>query len=155
MIVENAVAVRSAREFDLYYDKSPNQVYPFSLLANPVYIKKTSVPPKPVLIGRTSTTVTMKLPFYKPITEYRAWREIETISLYGKPAGSGVAVSLNNTDYEGTGQKLPQGHIVTVQGLLPNKAYVFAVGGYTSDGICVNGIGETSDEILTVLPLNV
>jgi len=28
------------------------------------------------------------------------------MSLFGKPAGSGVAVSLNNTDYEGTGVKL-------------------------------------------------
>jgi len=42
-----------------------------------------------------------------------------------------------------------------VSGLLPNKAYVFAAGGYTEDGICVNGIGETSEEILTVLPLNI
>lgn len=73
MIVENAVAVKSAKEFDLYSHKSPNQVYPFSLLSNPIYIKKTTVPPKPILIGRTSTTIIMKLPFYKPITEYRSW----------------------------------------------------------------------------------
>lgn len=105
MIIDNAVAVKSAKEFDLYYEKTPNKVYPYSLMANPVYIKKTNVPPKPVLIGWTSTTIVMKLPFYKPITEYRSWWEIETIALYGKPAGSGVAVSLNNTDYEGTGQK--------------------------------------------------
>lgn len=44
---------------------------------------------------------------------------------------------------------------MTVSGLLPNKSYVFAAGGYTQDGICVNGIGETSEEILTVLPLNI
>ena len=75
-------------------------------MANPVYIKKSNVAPKPVLIGRTSTTITMKLPFYKPITEYRSWRQIDKMSLFGKPAGSGVAVSLNNTDYEGTGVKL-------------------------------------------------
>lgn len=73
----------------------------------------------------------MKLPFYKPITEYWSWREISSMALYGKPAGSGVAVSLNNIDYEGTGIKYDQGHIVTVSGLLPNKAYVFAAGGYT------------------------
>ena len=47
----------------------------------------------------------MKLPFYKPITEYKAWRKIASTALYGKPSGSGVAVSLNNTDYEGTGEK--------------------------------------------------
>lgn len=50
----------------------------------------------------------MKLPFYKPITEYKGWRNIKEVALYGKPSGSGVAVSLNNTDYEGTGvKKLP------------------------------------------------
>ena len=65
------------------------------------------------------------------------------MALFGKPAGSGVAVSLNNTDYEGTGVKVIPGHVITVTGLLPNKAYVFAAGGYTNDGICVNGIGET------------
>jgi len=31
---------------------------------------------------------------------------------------------------------------------------VFAAGGYTAEGICVNGIGETCKEILTVHPLS-
>jgi len=74
MILDNAIAVRASWEFHLYLNKSPNEIYPFSLMANPVYIKKSNVAPKPVLIGRTSTTITMKLPFYKPITEYRSWR---------------------------------------------------------------------------------
>jgi hypothetical protein len=72
-------------------------------LAKNIYIKKTPVPAKPILIGRTSTSITMKLPFYKPLTEYKSWRNISEMALYGKPSGSGVAVSLNNTDYEGTG----------------------------------------------------
>jgi hypothetical protein len=44
--------------------------------------------------------------------------------------------------------------VVNVVGLLPNEKYVFAAGGYTSEGVCVNGIGETSNEILTLLPLS-
>jgi hypothetical protein len=96
----------------------------------------------------------MKLPFYKPITEYKAWRNIEAAALYGKPSGSGVAVSLNNTDYEGTGEKRKPGHVINVAGLIPNERYVFAAGGFTADGICVNGIGETCKEILTLLPLS-
>lgn len=108
----------------------------------------------PVFLGRTSTSITMKLPFYKPITEYKAWRNIQSVALYGKPSGSGVNVSLNNTDYAGTGVKLAPGHIVHVTGLIPNERYVFASGGYTPDGICVNGIGETCKEILSVLPLS-
>jgi hypothetical protein len=61
---------------------------------------------------------------------------------------------LNNNEYEGTGEKKPQGHVVNVTGLIPNEKYVFAAGGYTPEGICVNGIGETSDDILTLLPLS-
>jgi len=154
LLLENSIYVSASRYFHSYFKKSPNQVYPFSLQAENVYIKRTPVPQTPIMLGRTSTSITMKLPFYKPITEYKAWRNIETVALFGKPSGSGVAVSLNNTDYAGTGVKLPPGHIVHVTGLIPNERYVFASGGYTPDGICVNGIGETCKEILTVLPLS-
>ncbi len=98
--------------------------------------------------------MTVKLPFYKPITEYKSWRNIQTMALYGKPSGSGVGVSLNNTEYEGTGDKIEMGSIVNVRGLIPNEKYVFAAAGYTADGICVNGIGETSNEIVALLPLS-
>ena len=153
--LENAVQISAARFFHPYFKKSPDLVHPFNLLANPLYIKKSTVPYTPILIGRTSTSITMKLPFFKPITEYKAWRQIGTTALYGKPSGSGVAVSLNNTDYEGTGKKMKPGEIVHVTGLIPNENYVFAAGGFTDDGICVNGIGETCKEILTLLPLPV
>ena len=103
LALENAVQITASRKFHSYFKKSPDQVYPFNLLAKPLYIKKTAVPSTPILIARTSTSITMKLPFYKPITEYKAWRNITQAALYGKPSGSGVAVSLNNTDYEGTG----------------------------------------------------
>ena len=96
----------------------------------------------------------MKLPFYKPVTEYKSWKNIGAMALYGKPSGSGVGVSLNNTEYDGTGDKRPPGDIVRVTGLAPNEKYVFAAGGYTLDGICVNGIGETSTEITALLPLS-
>jgi len=76
------------------------------------------------------------------------------MALYGKPSGSGVGVSLNNTEYEGTGEKVEMGSIVSVNGLVPNEKYVFAAGGYTADGICVNGIGETSNEVVALLPLS-
>ena len=154
LLLENSIYVSAARHFHSYFKKSPNHVFPFNLMADNVYIKRTTVPQTPIVLGRTSTSITLKLPFYKPITEYKAWRNIETVALYGKPSGSGVAVSLNNTDYPGTGVKLPPGHIVHVTGLIPNERYVFASGGYTPDGICVNGIGETCKEILTVLPLS-
>lgn len=109
MTLENAVQVSAARFFHPYYGNSPDLVHPFSLLANPLYIKKSPVPQTPIIMSRTSTSITLKLPFYKPITEYKAWRKIASTALYGKPSGSGVAVSLNNTDYEGTGEKRKPG----------------------------------------------
>jgi hypothetical protein len=118
------------------------------------YIKKTNVPSKPVMICRTSTSIMMKLPFYRPVTEYKSWKNISEMALFGKPSGSGVAVSLNNTEYDGTGEKKPAGDLINVTGLIPNERYVFAAGGYTADGICVNGIGETSNDIITLLPLS-
>ena len=94
------------------------------------------------------------LPFFKPLTEYKNLRNIDSVALYGKPSGSGVAVSLNNSDYDGTGEKTKPGGTVNVTGLIPNEKYVFAAGAYNKEGTCVNGIGETSDDILTLLPLS-
>jgi hypothetical protein len=51
MILDNAIAVRAVKEFDLYHNRSPNEVYPFSLMAHPVYIKKSAIAPTPILIG--------------------------------------------------------------------------------------------------------
>jgi hypothetical protein len=118
------------------------------------YIKKSPVPMKPIFISRTSTSMMLKLPFYKPITEYKSWRNIGSMALFGKPSGSGVGVSLNNTEYDGTGEKQQPGALINVTGLIPHEKYVFAAGGYTADGICVNGIGETSNEIVALLPLS-
>ena len=70
------------------------------------------------MLARTSTTITLKMPFYKPITEYKNWRNIAKVAVYGKLQASGVNVSLNNFDYEGTGLKLNPGHIVHVTGLI-------------------------------------
>jgi hypothetical protein len=103
LAVDNAVEISSVKHFHAYFGKSPSFEHPYSLLAKEIYIKRSVVPAKPILIGRTSTSITMKLPYFKPITEYKAWRNITKVALYGKPSGSGVAVSLNNTDYDGTG----------------------------------------------------
>ena len=73
------------------------------------YIKKSQVLVKPVMNCRTSTSIVMKLTFYRPITKYKSWRHIAEMALFGKPAGSGVGVSLNNTEYDGTGEKREPG----------------------------------------------
>lgn len=154
LALDSAVYIRAARHYHEYFGRSADEVHPFELLAKPQYIKKSPLPGKPVMICRTSTSITLKLPFFKPLTEYKAWRNISTVALFGKPSGSGVAVSLNNADYEGTGERRAPGAVVNVTGLIPNEKYVFAAAGYTPEGTCVNGIGETTSEVLTVLPLS-
>lgn len=137
IILENAAAVKIANHLMNYEEKGSNvlQKSPLNLLDKTRYIKKTNVPPKPILVSRTSTTITMRLPYFRPITENKETRKITKIALYGKESGSGVAVSLNNTEFPGTGVRYDPGSIVTVSKLTPNKKYVFACGGYyTNDG---------------------
>jgi len=157
IILENAAAIKIANHLMNFDEKGPNvlQKSPLNLMDKTIDLKKTNVPPKPIMVSRTSTTITMRLPYFRPITEHKEWRNISKISLFGKESGSGVAVSLNNSEFPGTGVKFDPGSIVAVSKLTPNKKYVFAWGAYTADNIWVNGIGETSEEILTVLPLNI
>lgn len=83
------------------------------------------------MIARTSTSIIMKLPFLRPVTENKSLMNINSMAIFGKPSGSGVAVSLNNIEYEGTGVKKVPGAVVNVTGLVPHERYVFAAGGYT------------------------
>ena len=156
IILDNSAAIKIGEHLMNFDERGPkvHEKEPLSLMDKTRYLKKTNVPPKPIFMARTSTTITMKLPYFRPLTDNKSWRTISKMALFGKESGSGVAVSLNNTEFPGTGDKVDPGTIVTVSGLIPNKKYVFACGGYTPDNICVNGIGETSEEILTALPLN-
>lgn len=45
------------------------------------------------------------MPYFRPITDNKQMRNIDKMALFGKPSGSGVAVSLNNIEYSGTGEK--------------------------------------------------
>jgi hypothetical protein len=112
LAVENAIYLRAAGHYYEYYNRTADQVHPFHLMAEQQYIKKTPVPTKPIFVCRTSTSMLMKLPFYKPITEYKTWKNIGSMALFGKPSGSGVGVSLNNTEYDGTGDKRSPGALV-------------------------------------------
>lgn len=99
---------------------------PFNVMSRTRYLRKTIVPPKPVMVSRSSTTITMKLPYFRPQTDHKDWRNIHKMALFGKESGSGVAVSLNNTEFPGTGTKVDPGSVITVSNLIPNRKYVFA-----------------------------
>ncbi len=149
-MVSNAVYVTAARHLDQYKGKSIMDAYPFYYLKT--YTPRSKAPQKPVLISRASTSISFMLPFFRPSTKGPALKET---ALYGKVSVSGVGVSLNNTDYEGTGKRVPFGSVVTVPGLLPHDKYVFAAAAFSEDGSCPQGIGETSDEFVALVPLSV
>ena len=60
MALDSAVYLKAGRCFHEYFGETPDLVHPFNLLAKPIYIKKTTVPAKPVMVCRTSTSITMK-----------------------------------------------------------------------------------------------
>jgi hypothetical protein len=55
----------------------------------------------------------------------------------------------------GTGEQVPVGQPVTVQGLHTNDNYVFAVAAYAADGGVIGGLGDSSPQLLVAhaLPL--
>ena len=150
-MVSNSVYVDAARTVHTYNGKTLLDTYPFHFLKN--YTPKNKVPQKPILISRATTSMTMMLPFFRPLTKSPS--PIKDIALYGKISVSGVGVSLNNTDYDGTGQRLPFGSVVTVGGLLPHEKYVFAAASFAEDSSCPHGIGETSDEFIALMPMSI
>lgn len=60
-----------------------------------------NLPPPPQLIYRTATSLCLRP---RPFTPLKGPR-IARYAMYGKPAGAGVDVSLNNVELEGTGEK--------------------------------------------------
>ena len=137
IIIDNSASIKIA-EYLMNYEERGETVFekePLNLMDKPRYLKKTVVPPKPIFMSRTTTTITMRLPYFRPQTDNKEWRNITKMAIFGKESGSGVAVSLNNTEYPGTGDKVSPGSIVTISNLTPNRKYVFACGGYTDDNI--------------------
>ena len=151
LCLENAVYIEAAQRPNIYQRKTIASHYPYHFLTLPRYHKSCKVPEIPVFVGRSSTCISMLLPYFRPKgqTKYK----MEKMALYGKPAGSGIAVSLNNTEYKGTGLKQEPGSVALVSGLMPNEKYVFASAAYSKGDYCPNGIGQTSPDIVALLPL--
>ncbi|ESO99723.1 hypothetical protein LOTGIDRAFT_238728 [Lottia gigantea] len=117
----------------------------------PEDVRPSKVPPPPILMCRTDTTMVFKPATFIPVTgEKVAWFRI-----YARNStGSNVKVRLNDYHLPGTGNQVPVGHDeITVSGLIPNERYVFAVSAYDGSGKMIGGIGETSKPILASHPL--
>jgi hypothetical protein len=112
---------------------------------------KTKVPVAPILISRTHTSVTLMAPEFKLMKSSRSW------ALYGKEAGAGTACAMTNTELDETGKVRDVATLgpVTVTGLRPNEAYVFATAAFGANKKVVQGIGLTTVPIVAMHPLPV
>ena len=118
-------------------------------------------PPAPQLVSRSESSITVqpKRWFPSPIPHKHKHRPgdhnkpippptvptVAYLRLFGKTAGAGTDVTLNNLELPGSGipveydEQSGCAKAVTVTGLIPNEAYVFAVAAYDHSGqvLCV------------------
>ncbi len=158
--IDNAVFLFSTLLNDSNAEKHSDDFYPFNYLYNSDYIQPTEAPIKPILISRTTNSITLKLPPFEPIipeTMLLANPNLKTVinmALFGKASQHGVDVSATCTDLQNTGTRVTNGAIVTVGRLRMNEKYCFAAAGYDPrEKIINNEIGKTGEDIATVLPL--
>ena len=123
---------------------------------------RTSVPTAPRLVMRGATEMIMMAdPWHQPKhtaagakgTKVPPVPEVVGLALFCKEEGSGVAVSLNNVSFRGSGVPRPAGEKILITGLTPNESYVFALAAFDRHGHVIEGIGQTSVPVVAQLPL--
>ncbi|XP_076801900.1 cilia- and flagella-associated protein 54-like [Clavelina lepadiformis] len=124
-------------------------------LNNPYHgVDHAHVPPPPILLSRSDTTMTFKPAPFEPDSSQVAWYRI-----FGRlAAGPNVKVRLNDYFLPGTGEEVPANNdcILRVSGLEANQRYLFAVAAYTSDGKLVGGsVGKTGHSVVASHPLSI
>lgn len=156
-LIKSAAEVQASRYFSFLGGNSSHlDVYPYLHLADITLVKSLNSPPKPTIISRTATSVSVKLPFFKPkIVDKFNIKTVTSLALYGKEARSGTSVSLTNFEFEGLGVKHSFDNVVTLNNLTPFEAYHFAAAGFTDDGECIGGIGETCETVVALFPLHI
>ncbi|XP_052282343.1 cilia- and flagella-associated protein 54-like isoform X6 [Dreissena polymorpha] len=112
------------------------------------------VPPPPILLSRTDTSIVFQPAPWKPATgEKVTWYRI----FARNATGSNVKARMSDYLFPGTGQQVPcHHHELHVSGLKANERYVFAVAAYTIEGKLIgDGVGESTKPILANHPLPV
>ena len=115
-----------------------------------------AVPPPPRLVMRGATEMVLMADAWrppKPAPGAKPQEEAVGLALFCKEEGAGVAVSLNNVLFRGSGVPRPVGEKIVVTGLQPNESYVFALAAFDRHGHVIGGIGTTSVPIVAQLPL--
>ncbi|XP_040907982.1 cilia- and flagella-associated protein 54-like [Toxotes jaculatrix] len=109
-------------------------------------------PPPPILLSRTDHSLT-----FTP-APYKLERQVCWYQLCGHAAeGINRKVRLGDCSLPGTGNMVPavSGEcVLTVEGLVPNQKYMFAVAAYDSQGkLLGNAIGRTTFPLLASMPV--
>lgn len=152
--IQNAPQIEAAKLFDDQNGDSHLNHYPYKHLSDNSLTKPLSCPPKPIIVSRSPTSITVKLPFFKPkILDKFNVKTVQSLSLFGKEAKSGTNVSLTNYEFDNLNVKQEFDTVLVIPGLTPFEAYHFAAAGYTEEGECIGGIGETCESVVTLLPL--
>lgn len=158
--IQNSVFLFSTLLDDGNAEKTSTDYYPFNYIYNSDYIKPSEMPQKPVLISRSTSSITLKLPPFEPIIPESQLlanpnlKIVTSMALFGKVSQNGVNVSVTSNDLQNTGTRVQNGAIVTVSNLRMNEKYCFAAAGYDPrEKVINNEIGETGEDIATVLPL--
>jgi hypothetical protein len=154
LAIDNAPQLFASRLYEYSNNSSHLLAYPFQYLSDSLLSSSTICPPKPIIISRTSTSISVKLPYFRPkIFDKFNIKTIKHLALFGKEAKSGTNVTLTNYDLPGLNVKHEIDEVITVTDLLPNETYHFAAAGYTNEGECLGGIGETCESVVTLQPL--
>lgn len=156
VLLESPAEVQASRYFSLIGGgRSHLDCYPYLHLSDNSLVKSQTCPEKPCVVSRTSSSITVKLPFFKPkVVDKFNIKTVASLALYGKEARSGTSVSLTNYDFEGLNVKHSIDEVITIQNLTPFEAYHFAAAAFTDDGECIGGIGETCDTVVALFPLH-
>ncbi|XP_071809881.1 cilia- and flagella-associated protein 54-like isoform X2 [Asterias amurensis] len=132
------------QEFKLFSNNAPQKQ------GRSTSVRESGVPPAPLLLSRTDTTMVFRPGPFKPKQKVAWYR------LFGRLAsGSNVKVRLNDYFLPGTGEEVPAYDCeLHVSGLQTNEKYVFAVAAYTANGTLIgDSIGDTTKSILASHPL--
>ncbi|KAJ8374133.1 hypothetical protein SKAU_G00047130 [Synaphobranchus kaupii] len=113
--------------------------------------EKGRMPPPPILLSRTHRSMS-----FTP-APYSLDKQVCWYSLYGREAtGISPKARLGDCHLLGTGEEVPAsgGCVLQVDGLEPNRKYVFSVAAYDAQGKLVGGaVGESTGPLLASLPL--
>lgn len=113
------------------------------------------IPVAPVVVSRSSTSMTVRIRSFEPPRVASKRRAVAYYMVYAKPVGAGTAVSVTNNDLPGTGEPIftSERLLATVDDLVPNESYVFAVAAFDQNNEIIQEIGETSAPVVALNPL--